>query len=133
MNQNKDLQVLWDFYLYSDLNDEDYLTSYLSEKNLDIDSIALQLNEHFENIKAQQKLAEGRKFKEDYLKLLTDEKFALSENEVHSTADAEMIQAFRKATGSLEEDDIDSADDMKKLDLIKKLTGKASKKNNKEG
>lgn len=133
MNQNKDLQVLWDFYLYSDLNDEDYLTSYLSEKNLDIDSIALQLNEHFENIKAQQKLAEGRKFKEDYLKLLTDEKFALSENEVHSTADAEMIQAFRKATGSLEEDDIDSADDMKKLDLIKKLTGKASKKNSKEG
>ncbi|MFZ2323070.1 MAG: hypothetical protein WAV89_05160 [Ignavibacteriaceae bacterium] len=132
MSQEKDLQVLWDFYLYSDLNDEEYLAAYLKEKDLDIDHIALQLNEHFENLEAQQKLNEGIKFRENYLKIINDEKFAESENEVHSTADAEIIQAFRKSRGSLEEDDKDIADDIKKLKILKKLTANNQTQNDKK-
>lgn len=132
MKQEKDLQVLWDFYLYSDLNDEEYLAGYLKEKDLDIDFIASQLIEHFENLMAQQKLKEGIKFRENYLKIINDEKFAELENEAHSIADAEIIQAFRKSRGSLDEDDKDITDDIKKIKILKKLTANNQTKNDKK-
>ena len=72
MTENKDWEVLRDFYLYSDLNDELALDEYFAEKNIDIDAIAVELHEFLRSKKAELLLAKGRKFKEDYLNALNE-------------------------------------------------------------
>jgi len=67
MAVNKDEQVLLDFYLYSDLNDEHYLNQYLEERYLDIGMIAENLNVFLQQKQAELKLAKGREFRENYL------------------------------------------------------------------
>lgn len=124
MAVNKDEQVLLDFYLYSDLNDEQYLNRYLAERDIDIEIIAENLSEFLQQKQAELKLEAGRKFKEDYLKAVNAEKLIDSENEVYSTAETEMIQAYRKSSGDTEEEDADIQDDLKKIDILKKLTSK---------
>jgi len=129
MAVNKDEQVLLDFYLFSDLNDETYLDTYLKVKDLDIEFIAANLSEFLEHKQAELKLEAGRKFREQYLKVINEERLNEAENEVFSTADSDMILAYRKASGSLEEEDKDIFDDLRKMKILKKLTRKKNPPN----
>ena len=124
MAVNKDIQVLLDFYLYSDLNDEQYLNQYLEERFLDTGVIAENLNVFLQQKQAELKLARGREFRENYLEALGNSKLNESEKEVYSTAESEMICAYRKASGSAEEEEADIQDDLKKINILKKLTSK---------
>ena len=124
MAVNKDEQVLLDFYLYSDLNDEHYLNQYLEERYLDIGMIAENLNVFLQQKQAELKLAKGREFRENYLEALGNSRLNETEREIYSTADSEMICAYRKASGNTEEEDADIQDDLKKINILKKLTSK---------
>jgi len=132
MNQNQDLQVLLDFYLYSDLDDKNYIQAYLTENNIDIVAIAENLTSYIELKQAELKLAEGRKFKEEYLEIVNAEKLNEAENEVFSTADSEMILAYRKSSGNLKEEDSDIQDEINKMDVLRKLTRKKNPHNKKQ-
>lgn len=126
MTENKDWQVLRDFYLYSDLNDEFAINEYLEEKNIEVEAIAEELREFLRSKQAEIMLAKGRKFKEDYLKTLGETKIAETENEpVTSVGDYSF--AYRKNNDG-DEDIDDTKSDEKKLDILKYLTEKNKKK-----
>lgn len=132
MAVNKDELALLDFYLFSDLNDETYIDEYLKLKDLDIDLIALNLFEFLGHKRSELKLEEGRKFRELYLNAINEEKLNQAENEVFSTAESDIILAYRKASGNLEEDDKDIVDDIRKINILKKLTRKINPPNDKQ-
>lgn len=126
MKEKEDWEVLRDFYLYSDLNDERALDEYFAEKNIDLDAIAVELHEFLRSKKAEIMLAKGRKFKEDYLKTLGETKIAETEHEpVTSIGDYSF--AYRK-NGDGDEDIEDIKADEKKLDILKLLTEKNKQK-----
>ena len=122
MTENKDWEVLRDFYLYSDLNDEKALDEYLAEKNIDIDEVAVEPHEFLRSKKAELLLAKGRKFKEDYLKSLGEAKIAETEHELVTPVE-DYSFAYRK-NGDGNEDIDDTKKDEKKMDILKKLTKK---------
>jgi len=123
----KDYEVLLNFYLYSDLGDKEYINNFLVENELEIDQIANNLLELLQNKKAEIKLKEGRKFKENYLKELNEEKLKNYEEGDYSTAQSEMIAAFRKVISNGDEDEKDILDDAKKMEILKRLKNKKNK------
>ncbi len=122
MKQKEDWEVLRDFYLYSDLNDEHAIDEYLHEKQIDIDEAAEELKEFLRSKLAELKLAQGRKFKEEYLKALNDSKIEETEHE-NEHAEQNYSFAFRK--GDDGDDDFEKdTDDEKKIQILKNLTEK---------
>jgi hypothetical protein len=129
MAVSKDLKDLLDFYLFSDIDDNESIEKYLFEVNIDTDLITENLNDFLQQKQAELKLAKGRKLRENYLEAINNELLKETESEDYSTVESEMISAFRKANNNAEEDDKDLKDDLKKIALLKKLA--SSKKNSK--
>jgi len=127
MAVSKDLKDLLDFYLYSDIDDNESIEKYLFEVNIDTDAMAENLNDFLQQKQAELKLAKGRKLRENYLEAINNELLKETESEDYSTVESEMISSFRKANNNADEDDKDMKDDLKKIALLKKLA--RSKKN----
>jgi hypothetical protein len=113
-----DIDALLDFYLFSDLEDEEAVDEYLEQKSLDFNSFYEDLGAKLKKKKAELKIAEGKKFKEEYLKKI---KQLLIESKAAGRREEELNYAFRKLE-NLNIDELKNlANDEEKLEIIKKL------------
>ena len=99
----------------------------LKKADLDPEESKVNLLEQIQKAEVELRIANGKKFKEDYLRTLGEIKFAETEKE-HVMPIGEFSFAFRK----VDDKDADPAmkpDDEKKMQIIKKL---AEKDKNKE-
>lgn len=109
------LEALLNFFLFSDIQDEEQLDIYLEMHNLDIDFISENLSKHFKQKKAEFLLKQGEKFKENYLRQINKDYLQQSDNEIFPISDKNLAMAYRKA--SLEENN-DSPNDENQLDKL---------------
>lgn len=88
-----DIDALLDFYLFSDLEDEEAVDEYLEQKGLDFNSFYEDLGAVLKKKKAELKIAAGKRFKEKYLSKI---KQMLIESKAAGRRKEELIYAFRK-------------------------------------
>ena len=116
-----DIDALLDFYLFSDLEDKAAVDEYLEEAGIDFDSFYENLGTLIQKKKAERKLLEGKRFKENYLKQL---KQLIINKKQELEINGDIQYAFRNLE-KMDEDELKSLlDDDKKLELIKKLRQK---------
>ncbi len=113
-----DIDALLDFYLFSDLEDEEAVDEYLEEEGLDFDSFYEDLGAKIKKKKAELKIAEGKRFKEKYLSKI---KQMLIESKAAGRRKEEFRYAFRKLEDLDENELIKILDEEEKLEIIKNL------------
>ena len=125
-----DREAFMDFY--SDFSDEDpeYIHEYLAEEGIDIDGLQAKLLELIAMRKAELKKAEGRKFKANYYAGLR-EKAETYFGKSDGSGEGAPAVAYRKHEGAPEEDEKENAEDMKKLEIIKRAKEASSGKDKK--
>jgi len=120
LENKEDLKRLLDYYLFSDLDDEVILDSYLSEKEIDHEAVANRISDLLRQKRAELILQKGRKFKENYLKLKNEITVRNSENEFDTSG---LALAYRKKSGNSEKDD---DTDSSIMDIIKQAKKKTT-------
>jgi len=115
---NKGNSALLDFYLFSDLEDETAVNMYLEEERLDFDSFYENIGAFIKKKKAELKLAEGKKFKEEYLQRA---KQILQQAAAGGFNIIEPGLAFRNLEELSEDDMMNILEDKKKLEILKKM------------
>lgn len=117
MGNNK-VDALLDFFLFSDLEDEVAVDSYIEEEGLDFNSFYENMGMLIRKKKAEQKLAKGKKFREQYL---LKAKQILKEALEDGYKIEESALAFRNLEDLNEDDMANILADKKKLDILKKM------------
>ena len=117
MKKNEIIALL-DFYLFSDLENEAEVDTYLVEEGVDFNSFYENMGMLIKKKKAELKLNEGRKFREEYLNRLKD---MVKEAGVAFKKKEELRLAFRNLENPDENEMMKIVEDKKKMDILKKM------------
>ncbi len=114
------------FYLDTSEDDIEFMQSELREAGLNPEGSEENIRILIKKAQVEIMLAQGRKFKEEYLNALNDSKIEEAE---HENAHTEQNYSFAFRKGDDGDDDFKkNIDDEKKMQIIKKLTEKNKQK-----
>lgn len=124
MKQEKLINFL-EFYLESEIEEneefaesEEDMSRELEEAGIDTESSKLKVLEMIAGAKIEAKKERGKKFKEEFYKILKELKSSNHQIEIEAP---ELAMAFRKYDGSSDIDDVlDDEEKMKLLEYLKK-------------
>jgi len=116
--EKNEIIALLDFYLFSDLENEAEVDTYLEEEGVDFNSFYENFGTFIKKKKVELKLNEGRKFREEYLnrlrQMVKDAGVAFKKKE-------ELRLAFRNLENPDENEMMKILEDKNKLDILKKI------------
>jgi len=116
--EKNEIIALLDFYLFSDLENEAEVDTYLEEEGVDFNSFYENFGTFIKKKKVELKLNEGRKFREEYLnrlrQMVKDAGVAFKKKE-------ELRLAFRNLENPDENEMMKILEDKNKMDILKKM------------
>ena len=116
--EKNEIIALLDFYLFSDLENETDVDTYLEEEGVEFNSFYENVGMLIKKKKAELKLNEGRKFREEYLNRLKD---MVKEAGVTFKKKEELRLAFRNLENAGEDEMMKILEDKNKMDILKKM------------
>lgn len=116
--EKNEIIALLDFYLFSDLENEAEVDTYLEEEGVDFNSFYENMGMLIKKKKAELKLNEGRKFREEYLNRLKD---MVKEAGAVFQKKEGLRLAFRNLENNGEDEMMKILEDKNKLDILKKI------------
>ena len=116
MEKKKQGKNFWDFYLNPEKEDKESAIEFLKMAGINVEEEKRKLMSYLDKKEAEISLQRGKEFKEEYLSIEKEEK---NDNVIPEGMEVQL--AYRNSEGKNNTDDNDLKEDMKKMNIIKKI------------